>query len=123
MPLNLEAFHPLFGITQFFLIIGLTLVFTRYYTLDGDKRKLMFIIALLYASPFYFSWINKDLSNVIVFEKFTTWSALPIIFAVFATTVSSVITRINPETTFKMFLFWVGLSFLFLLYPFLWKII
>jgi len=110
--LNLDAFSPLFGIIQLFLVIILALIFTRYYTLDGDKRKLMFIIALLFVSPFYFSWINSDLTNNVVFEKFTSWAALPIVIAVLATSVSTVYKRIKVETIFKTFMLFVGFSVL-----------
>ena len=97
---------------QIFLVIGLALVFTRYYTSDGDKRKLMFIVAFFFVMPFYFAWLNSDLRNNEVFDAYISWAALPIVIAVLATSVSTVYNKINVETIFKRFMFFVGFSIL-----------
>jgi signal transduction histidine kinase len=106
-------FSPLFGMIQIFLVIALAIVFTYFYCLDHDKRKLMFVIAFLFVSPVYFTWINEELAAVALFEKFNAWSALPIVFAVLVTLLSTFLESVKVETLFKSFLIVVGLSTLF----------
>jgi hypothetical protein len=108
--LDFETFAPLFGMLQFFFVIVLTVLFTRFYCQDKDKRKLMFIIAFLFVSPAYFGWINEELQSVLAFEKYNAWSALPVTFAVLTTSLSTLNKNINPDALFKTFLGVTGIS-------------
>jgi PAS domain S-box-containing protein len=92
----------------FIIQIAIGLSFFRKYSLDKDKRKLMFGFAFLCVSyshlyeAFAVQLFNNQIPMLI--ENIQYWSFYPLVFAIGLATHQRVITKLKFDTVFKIFL-------------------
>jgi len=95
------------------LAAGLGYVYLR----DGDKRKLMFMLAIFFTSLYYLPRMQTVGESIWIVERASDWSSLPIVSAVFITVLSSLLNLENFDKPFKAFLFVLAASLVMVVVP------
>lgn len=96
----------------------LTTVFGYFFCKDGDKRKLMFMLAFISALLSYLVRAHEGWENIAVMEKTYYWSPLPMLSAVLIAALSSLWKLENFDKPFKTFLLILATSMLLIALPF-----
>jgi len=82
-----------------------------------DKRKLMFTLAFSFASFSFLSEIQTDWEGIQAFERFFTWSVLPLMWAVSIAVFSSLLKLERFDKPFKIFLCTLAGSIFLMIVP------
>jgi len=95
------------------LAVSLGCVYLR----DGDKRKLMFMLAIFFTSLYYLPRMQTAGESIWIVERASDWSSLPIVSAVFIAGLSSLLNLKNFDKPFKAFLFVLAASLVMVIVP------
>ncbi len=87
------------------------------YVKDKDKRKLMFILAFIFAALSFVGKIIPQLNEFYFFDKLYSFGTIPIIIAVFLTLLSIVRNSKTFEKEFKAFIFVLLSNIFFVFLP------
>jgi len=87
------------------------------YLRDGDKRKLMFMLAIFFTSLYYLPRMQTTGESIWIVERASDWSSLPIVSAVFIAVLSSLLDLENFDKPFKVFLFVLAASLAMVIIP------
>lgn len=118
--MNGDPFSMLLWNSLAALAVLLAVGFGYLYHKDRDMRKLMFIVAFVFAS---FSYVSMLIGweRIQMVERLYYWSALPILSAVSIAVLSSLLKLEDFDKPFKAFLFAVATSIFMIIVPLPWK--
>jgi signal transduction histidine kinase len=99
------------------LAMLLTVFFSYIYRKDGDKRKLMFMLAFAFGSLSFLPMMQTGLENIWIMERLHSWSPLPLLSALLIAVVSSLLRIEDFDKLFNAFLFTVATTIFMIVVP------
>jgi len=84
---------------------------------DGDKRKLMFMLAFAFASLSFLPKMQTVWESIQIMERLYSWSSLPMLSAVLIAVLSGLLKMEDFDKSFKAFLFTVTTSIFVIVVP------